>query len=145
MNKIELKSVDLTNLKDVCKLIEIGLANSGNIIDEMEGPEYFYVRVDTSKNMAIPYNDDKDLSLMEQFTNADYAGIYETYIEWQSFEGMYSIYPIDENQDWNLEFHGSSLEDESGEITEDNKDKIMEVINPKSLYKLANEVLQACR
>jgi hypothetical protein len=145
MNKIELKSVDLTNLKDVCKLIEIRLANSGNIIDEMDGPEDFYVRVDTSKNMAIPYNDDKDLSLMEQFTNADYAGIYETYIEWQSFEGMYSIYPIDENQDWNLEFHGSSLEDESGEITEDNKNKIMEVINPKSLYKLANEVLQACR
>jgi hypothetical protein len=111
----------------------------------MDGPEYFYVRVDTSKNMAIPYNDDKDLSLMEQYTNADYAGIYETYIEWQSFEGGYSVYPIDENQDWNLEFQGSSLEDESGEITEENKNKIMEVINPKSLYKLANEVLQACR
>ena len=145
MNKIEIKSVDLTNLIDVCKLIEIRLDNSGNIIDEMGGPEYFYVRVDTSKNMAIPYNDDKDLSFMEQYTNANYAGIYETYIEWQSFEGGYSVYPIDENQDWNLEFQGSSLEDESGKITEDNKYKIIETINPKSLYKIANEVLQACK
>jgi hypothetical protein len=145
MNKIELNSVDLTNLIDVCKLIEIRLDNSGNIIDEMGGPEYFYVRVDTSKNMAIPYNDDKDLSFMEQYTNANYAGIYESYIEWQSFEGGYSVYPIDENQDWNLEFQGSSLEDESGKITEDNKNKIIESINPRSLYKIANEVLQSCK
>jgi hypothetical protein len=145
MNKIELNSVDLTNLIDVCKLIEIRLDNSGNIIDEMGGPDHFYIRIDTSNNSAIPCNNDKNSSLMEQYTNANYAGIYESYIEWQSFEGGYSVYPIDENQDWNLEFQGSSLEDESGKITEDNKNKIIESINPRSLYKIANEVLQACK
>jgi hypothetical protein len=121
------------------------LDNSANVIDEMGGPDYFFIRVDTSENMAIPCNDNKELSLMEQFTNADYAGIYETYIEWQSFEGMYSISSIDDKREWSLDFHGGSLEDESGEINESDIDKITEVINPKSLFKLANEVLQACR
>lgn len=145
MKEIKLLSLDLSMLKNLCKQIEIRLDDSANVIDEMGGPDYFYIRVDTEKNIAIPYNDDSDLTLMEQFTNANYAGIYETYIEWQSFDGMYNISSIDDKQEWSLDFHGGDLEDESGEINESDKNKIMEVINPKSLYKLANEVLGACR
>ena len=145
MKEIKLDSLDLSVLKDFCKLIEIRLDNSVNVIDEMGGPDYFYIRVNTSKNTAIPYNEDSNLSLMEQFTNADYAGIYETYIEHQSFLGIYSIASVDDNQEWSLDFHGGDLENEEGEINENDKNKIVEVFNPESLYKLANEVLQACR
>jgi hypothetical protein len=144
MNKIELKSVDLTNLIDICKIIEIRLANSGNIIDEMGGPEYFNIRINILQNAAIPIIKDENLSLLEQFTEANYAGIYESYIEWKSFEGSFSIYPIGDNLDWNLAFQGSYLEEEEGDFTEIDKNKIIESINPKSLYKIANEVLQAC-
>jgi len=145
MKEIKLDSIDLSVLKDFFKLIEIRLDNSVNVINEMGGPDYFYIRVDTSKNTAIPCKEDSDLSLMEQFTNADYAGIYEAYIENQSFLGMYSIASLDDNQEWCLDFQEGYLYNEEGEINENDKNKIVEVINPKSLYKLANEVLQACK
>jgi len=144
MNNIKLKSVDLSNLRDSVKIIEIKLDNSVNIIDEMGGPDYFYIRIDISNNTIIPTNDDKNLSLLEQFTNANYAGIYDTYIEFSSFEGCYSIYSIGEENEWNLDFHGSELEDESGNINENLKEKILDTINPSSLFEIANEVLNAC-
>ncbi len=141
MKKIKLNSLDLRRLKEVCKIIEIRLDNSVNIIDEMGGPDNFYIRIDTSNNTAIPCNDDKNLSLMEKFTTANYAGIYGAYIECRSFEGCFSICSVDDNQDWNLDFHGSELQYSSGDITDDQKEKIIEIINPESLYHLANEVL----
>lgn len=145
MKNIELKSVDLTTLKNLCEIIQIRFDNSNNIIQEMGGPDDFYIRVDTSKNSAIPFNENKDLSTMEQFTNANYAGIYGSYIEAQSFEGCFDIYPIDEKQNWNLNFHGGFLENESGDISEENKSKIIQYLGPIEVYNLANEVLETCR
>ncbi len=144
METLKLNSLDLSSLKDVCKIIKIRLDNSVNIIDEMGGPDYFYIKIDTTNNTAIPLSDDANLSLMEKYTRANYAGIYEAYIECGSFEGCFSIYSADDNHDWNLDFQGSELQDESGDLNENQKEKIVEIINPKSLYLLANEVLEAC-
>jgi len=142
---IEIKTIDLTSLKSVAETINIQLDNSVNVIDEMNGPEYFYIQLDVVKNAAMPINTDETLSLLEQYTKADYAGIYETYIEWKSFEGMFCISSGDANRNWSLSFHGSEKQDETGDLKEEEKKLIAEILHPKSIYFIADEVLSSCR
>jgi hypothetical protein len=142
MKSIRLQSVDLSSLKDHFQFIRIRLNNSVDIIDEFDGPENFYIKLDTIHNTAVPINDNEDISLLEQYTDATYAGIYESYIEWGSFEGMFSI--SSENDEWNLDFHGSSLEDEYGDISEEEKNAVIELLNPKAIFLIAEEVLSHC-
>lgn len=145
MDLIEIRSVDLTSLKDVCKLIKIELDNSVDIIDKLGGPDTFFLVIDTARNAAIPYNHDKNLPLIEQFTNANYAEIYEWYVELESFEGTFSISAADNIQKWCFDFVGDSLLDESTELDEltgSNLKKITEIINPQSMFQLAYEILE---
>ncbi len=142
---IKLGSVNLSDLQDVSFILTISFANSVDLIDEAGAPENFYIRINTALNSAIRINEDDSLSLLEQYTDASSAGIYESYIEFKSFEGLYSISSNDENSDWSLDFHGNSLEDEYGEISEEQVEKIMEFLNPKSIFKIASEVLSACK
>lgn len=145
MKNLKLTSVDFSGLKGLSKLIDLTIENSENVIEEMGGPDVFCIRIDISNNAAIPINEDENLSLIEKFTTANYAGIYEGYVKKESYDGVFSISSADEDQDWNFDFHGTSLEDYSGDINEKLKDGIIGTINPKSLYKLAIEVLQYCK
>ena len=145
MKNIKLTTVDLKALVKVADKITIRLDNSTNIIDEMNGPEFFYINLNVVNNTIEPVNDKDELSLLEQYTNADYAGIYETYIEWKSFEGMYSISSADNKNKWSLSFQGSEKMDESGELREEERKLIIEILNPKSIYLIADEVLRSCR
>lgn len=145
MKNLKLNSIDVSALKSIVDKIILRLDNSVNIIDEMGGPESFYIHLDTLNNAIVPIKTDQGLSQLEQYTNADYAGIYETYIEGKSFNGMYSISSEDEARNWSLSFHGSSKEDETGDLKEDERKLITETLNPKSIFLIADEVLKNCR
>jgi len=142
---IEIKTIDLSPLKRIAQKISLQLDNSVNVIDEMNGPEYFYIQLDVVKNAAMPINTDETLSLLEQYTKADYAGIYETYIEWKSYEGMFCISSGDANRNWSLSFHGSEKQDETGDLKEEEKKLIAEILHPKSIYLITDEVLSYCQ
>jgi hypothetical protein len=111
----------------------------------MGGPESFYIHLDTLNNAIVPIKSDETLSQLEQFTNADYAGIYETYIEGKSFNGMYSISSEEEVRNWSMSFHGSEKEYETGDLKDDERKLITETLNPKSIFLIADEVLKNCR
>jgi len=141
---MELNSINLSSLRDFCKTLEISIDNDDYNIDEMGGPEVYEIRLDVNGNMLLKINDDNSLSTLEQYTNADFAGIPENYIERESFEGLYCISSLDENKKWTIEFHGASIEDQSGDISQNEVEIISEALNPKNLYKLIDEVLSNC-
>ena len=136
---------DLSGLQNVSKLIEIRLDNSINIVEEMDGPENFVVQIDTAANVAVPKKKGKGLSKLEQDTGAKYAGLYETFIELEEILGHFDISSLDEDKDWKLFFHNTSLEDEMGDISEEDIDAIKDVLNPKAIYAIVDEVLRECR
>ena len=145
MDKIKITSVDFSGLQSVSKLIQIRLDNSINIVEEMNGPEYFVVQIDTATNVAVPIKQGKGLSKLEQYTDAQYAGLYGTFIELEEILGHFVISSLDEGQDWKLFFHNTSLEDEMGDISEQDFEMIRELLNPKAVFAIVDEVLSDCR
>lgn len=79
--------MDVTSLSEIIKIIEISFDNSMYIIDEKGRPDSFCI-INNLKNTAIPCNQNKYLSPMEQFSKANYTYIYQTYIKLESFEEM---------------------------------------------------------
>ena len=59
--------------------------------------------------------------------------------------GHFDISSLDEDKDWKLFFHNTSLEDEMGDISEEDIDAIKDVLNPKAIYAIVDEVLRECR
>ncbi len=144
MEKIQIKSIQLSKISHISETITIRYDNSVNIIDEMGGEDFFYIELNTKENCAIKIKSDPELSLSMQFLLADYAGIYSTYVELKSFEGIFGISGTSANGDWSMEFHGQYLE-ESENIGDEDASLIEEVLNPMAVFEIANEVLNAVR
>jgi hypothetical protein len=110
----------------------------------MGAPDSFYIKIDILKNSAIPINNFRMHTLLKQYTDAEYAGIYGPYAQNQSFDGMYTISTCD-GGDWSLDLHGSDLESQSGKISDAHIEKILELLNPESIFIIIDKVLKFCR
>jgi hypothetical protein len=110
----------------------------------MGAPDSFYIKIDISKNSAVPINNFRIHTLLKQYTDAEYAGIYGPYNRNQSFDGIYTISTYD-GGGWSLDFHGSDLESQSGGISDAHLEKISELLNPESIFIIIDKVLKFCR
>jgi hypothetical protein len=144
MEKIQLKSVQLNNLSGLSEVITIKYDNSINIIEEMGGEDYFYIKVNTKQNCALKINNDPKFSLSKQFLLAEKAGIYSSYIELESFEGIFEVSADITDGKWSIEFQCGDVES-SENIEESDINLIEKVLTPKVAFLIADEVLSALR
>ena len=81
----------------------------------------------------------KDTNQHEIYTNSKFSEIYYTYVEWESFEGCFSVTSIDGS--WECYFHGG-LEEKIGELSDKNQKIIESEITPQTLYFFLQELFQ---
>ena len=144
MDKIKISTVVIEPLSLISNIVKLQFDNSSTIIDEMEGEEYFYLLLDTKSNSAIGFSNNVGESVSKQFLNVENAGFYNTYVEWKSFEGCFSISSYDSNTNSQISFHGSEIID-SENVSEADIKLISSILTPKNVFAIVNEIISAIK
>ena len=145
MDQIKINSVNINPLALISDIVQMQFDNSSTLIDEMDGEEFFYLLLDTKANCAVVFSSNEGASMSKRFLDAENAGIYETYIEWKSFEGCFNInaYGADVIEK-RIGFQGSEITD-SENVSESDISIVSTVLNPKNVFALVNEILNSIK
>jgi hypothetical protein len=141
MEKIQIKSVNLTGLSSLSEIIKITLSNSPDIVEEICGEEDFSITLNTKNNNAINPSKDSDLSLSKQFLAAENVGIYGPYTELKSWPGPYTV----SGDNWVFELCSNTIEWIEGDLDENDAKLISDVLTSDAVYSIVNEVLKEIR
>jgi hypothetical protein len=140
---IKLKSCNLKKLAGLASVIKLEVANSDFAWEEQGGEENYEIHIDTSTNEVHEVKPNNTKSKLYQFTGSQAVGLPEAYVEWQSFEGMFKVFSDEDDKNWYVSFHGSSISDSSDDISDDDIQLVSEVLSPKVVFAIIEEVLLA--
>jgi hypothetical protein len=140
---IKLKSCNLKKLAGLSPVILLEVTNSDFAWEEKGGEENYEIRIYTSTNEVHEVKPNSEKSRLYQFTGSEAVGIPDAYADWKSFEGLFRVRSAEDDKNWYVSFHGSSIEDSSDDISEDDIQLVGEVLSPKVVFAIIEEVLLA--
>jgi hypothetical protein len=138
---MKLKSCNLQQLASLAAVIKLKIANSDVAWEEQGGNENYEIQINTSTNEVSKVKPNSKESKLYQYTGSKAVGIPEAYVDWQSFEGMFDVRSAEDDKKWYVSYHGSSVEDSSDDLSEEDIELVSEVLSPKVVFAIIEEVL----
>lgn len=152
MEKIKIKTVDLSRLSQLTDFVFIRCDNSPIAIEEFGGSDSYIIKIETKSNSAVIHNNESD-SITKRFLDTFYADVYEGYTESKQFLGIYDISSVlnyyeeesTNSKAWYISSQGFDIEDYSDSLNNEQLDFIISIINPNTVFQISVEIISELR
>jgi hypothetical protein len=150
---LSLSKTHFQELGEAYGILVFEITNSDDAWQRFGGTEKFSIIYDVVNNKVLPFRkdspDEDDMNLIKkwQYLNSLHVGVYEPYLDNHAFEGYFTVsnYFFDISVPdgcFNINFHGSEVDESSTQSDKYTIDKISKYITPSSMFEFISDVLK---